>query len=483
MLKRIQQYFDQRTVRQAVGSCDETGMIRAVQTGNYALVQLMLELGITPDATSEVGEPATHIASESGQVKMLRLLVEKGANIEATDTRARTALMRAIEADHFLLFEYLLTCGAKVSAQDLAGDTLLIKAAHTGQLAFVHRLLAAKADPNVRNHLGRTALMVAVELMHISMVRTLLHAGADPNLADENGYVPLDFPGLSQRMETLLRESGANSATEVIKSSPAARGPSYAFSAEETRNPWFKMADLAFSTMDWLSNPAADSPAPVELALQLGKELFPGLDMATWSEQIEQLDQRLALRQQLGWLMAVAIEMRDIGENMVNRLAANQGTPLQERIQTEVLSTLRDIRQHLDTTLPDSTRTYLAVPAIYGNGPFQLVSWLEEEGKLVSQGKAVAEIRIKEGIRIKLRAPETGKLHQLVQTDHSWLGESPIGWVDAVPLEDLVNPISEPMEDKTEVTPENAQALPTDYSPIAEPPSDIEPASAKGKTA
>ncbi len=435
MFRRLQNISDRWVVRKAVGHCDESGLIRAIETGNVHILELMLQLGVTANATDSRGTPAIHFAAADGNLKALRLLVEQGANLNSVDGSGRTALMRATEKGHFLLVEYLLDAGAEISLKDQAGEDVLFKAVNARHGALVQRLLQMGADPNTTNLGGMPALVLACKQNYPGMVKSLLAFGADPNLTDTSGKAPMDMEGLPPRIEDLLFEAGGRP-TERIRftqsSSKKARYPD----AADQRNPWFVLADMALQTMDWMGNPADTAKAPWVLAEERGKEWLSGLDIQPLVTQLTTLDQSLGIRENLSWLLAILTELRDVSELMRARIDLPDGnlTGASDRVKVELLESVREFAAYLRTQVPDQP-VMLAVDRVYGDGPFRLGKWLAPAGQRLSEGAVAAEIALPSGLKIKLRAPKSGWLVQLLPENASIKGETPVGLLASAPPE------------------------------------------------
>jgi ankyrin repeat protein len=115
----------------------------AVQCGHVAVVQLLLEKGISTKLKSQDRLTALHLAAESGHETVVQLLLEKGADVEAKGQDGRTALHRAAGRGHKAVVQLLLEKGADVEAKDHDGRTALHLAARSGHEAVV-RLLESK---------------------------------------------------------------------------------------------------------------------------------------------------------------------------------------------------------------------------------------------------------------------------------------------------------------------------------------------------
>jgi RNA polymerase sigma factor (sigma-70 family) len=134
--------------------------------GNPALVEATEDWSV--DEALEAGllyagkASALIRAAQSGDVAMVKLLVEAGAAVS----------------------DVCACAGA---------ETALWAATLAGEPDVVAYLLEAGADPNVPAFAGATPLHVAIQRHHDSIARLLLTAGADPTLVDNHGRTPDDW--------------------------------------------------------------------------------------------------------------------------------------------------------------------------------------------------------------------------------------------------------------------------------------------------
>lgn len=91
----------------------------AAGSGNFEVVQLLLEAGADKNATKPNGETALHAAAEKGHHEVARVLLEAGANKDAADMRtASTALHLAARYGHYQVVQRLLEAQANTDAAD-----------------------------------------------------------------------------------------------------------------------------------------------------------------------------------------------------------------------------------------------------------------------------------------------------------------------------------------------------------------------------
>ncbi len=178
-----------------------TPLSLACQSGNTAMVELLLERGGDPNTTLRGGETVLMTAARTGKPGPVKALLAKGAKVDAKERRGQTALMWAAADGHADVVELLLKAGADCrAALPDSGFTPLFFAARDGRADVVRVLLKAGADVNEamdpRKPTGKgpkkgtSALILAVENGHFELAVELIKAGADPN-DQRSGFTPL----------------------------------------------------------------------------------------------------------------------------------------------------------------------------------------------------------------------------------------------------------------------------------------------------
>lgn len=164
----------------------------AAESGNKAMVELLLSRGANVNASSEKnGTTALQIAAGKGYVAVAEALLAHNADVNGTGDDKRTPLHIAASDGHEDIIKVLLAHGANLNSIDENGRTPLRDAAFNGHIDAVKALLEAKADPN-----GGTAdlpLAGAIEgdssLNRSNICELLLRSGADPNRTASEGHM------------------------------------------------------------------------------------------------------------------------------------------------------------------------------------------------------------------------------------------------------------------------------------------------------
>ena len=211
MASGIRIWWRKQQLSRTLGSCDEAGLIRAVEIGNTAAISSLLELGVSVDARDEKGRPALCVAVRQGDTVTTAHLLKLGANLALTDQEGRTAIMEAvIHGDKYLL-QHLLEYHPDINKRNALGETALLIAVKEGNTTLGRMLLSAGAEADLADRNGITPLMAAVEDAKVALVKSLLEAGANPEQRDLAGRNTLDRPSLSPRIQKMLQEASSPS--------------------------------------------------------------------------------------------------------------------------------------------------------------------------------------------------------------------------------------------------------------------------------
>ncbi|OCQ95988.1 hypothetical protein BCD64_11540 [Nostoc sp. MBR 210] len=210
----------------------------AAITGNLAVIQILIKIGINVDLQSYEPGTALMSAAECGQLEAVKLLVEAGADVNAMIWRtSETPLLNAADAGEKEVYDYLyplvsddirkigekrIAKGIKIKEKKRKKNTEnFIDAAMMGQIEFVQAAIKNGIDINAIGSNGKTALMYAAANGHTSMIKTLIQAGAnldilsDEEIAGESKTALMDVASsycATSRHEIIkvLVEAGAN---------------------------------------------------------------------------------------------------------------------------------------------------------------------------------------------------------------------------------------------------------------------------------
>ena len=83
----------------------------AAAEGNLAVVRLVVDAGMSVDATGSYGLTALHLAVDRGHLAVVEFLVGAGASLAATDNEGRTPRDLAEDEGHGAVADYLESVG------------------------------------------------------------------------------------------------------------------------------------------------------------------------------------------------------------------------------------------------------------------------------------------------------------------------------------------------------------------------------------
>ena len=120
---------------------------------------------ITPSEQRKLtaADVALYAAVQKGDIASIQLLLEAGANVNAKATRDETPIIPAIYYNHLDVVKLLVAAGADVNAKAQNGDPAVVLAIRKGKLEIVQTLLAAKVDLAATTKDGKSAVVVATE--------------------------------------------------------------------------------------------------------------------------------------------------------------------------------------------------------------------------------------------------------------------------------------------------------------------------------
>lgn len=182
-----------------------TPLVRAVITGNDAIVLDLLRRGADPDPRNVARSPL-EVAFESVwnrrvvcNVQMVKLLLAHGANPNRPfpGGDGELPLQSALELGDVSCVNVLLDSGADATARSPRGKSLLEAAIQgasaTGEFDLIDRALALGADVNGPPGRRGGPLIEATARHNIAAVQLLLKRGANPCLAEPNKPSAWDF--------------------------------------------------------------------------------------------------------------------------------------------------------------------------------------------------------------------------------------------------------------------------------------------------
>ncbi len=203
----------------------ETGkeIIKAAESGDYALVRLLVESGVNPDKTDKPGgRTALMYACSANNHEAAAYLISKGAGVNYSSSDGRTPLTAWVEGnpENFTIGEMLLKEGADINAKAVDGTTpftsAFMKALGTNDTKLLEFLIENGADINEQlftsSDIGLSALHLSAESDNDDLARMLIKNGADIEIKNSDGETPLVLAAKSESASavSLLIKSGAD---------------------------------------------------------------------------------------------------------------------------------------------------------------------------------------------------------------------------------------------------------------------------------
>jgi ankyrin repeat protein len=176
----------------AIAAPAHADIAAAARRQDWSAVQAMAKLpGSNLNATAAEGSTALHFAVNAGETAVVQALLDAGADIEARNLAGVSPLQLAILNGDTQVAKLLLARGADARTRDEAKETLLMLAARYGDGEMASALIAAGAELDyVEPQFGQDALMIAVRSARPSVVEALVKAGAELNHQTPPGPEP-----------------------------------------------------------------------------------------------------------------------------------------------------------------------------------------------------------------------------------------------------------------------------------------------------
>jgi ankyrin repeat protein len=163
----------------------------AVNEGQLAAVQRLLENGADIHESDNTGMTALHICAKQGNLGLLQYLVQQGADKDKVNLKGVTALHVAAEEGNTEMVQYLVQQGADKDKATGEGVTPLHICANEGHLGVLQYLVQQGADKDKANINGSTPLYIAAGMGNMEVVHYLVQQGADLEKANNMGASPI----------------------------------------------------------------------------------------------------------------------------------------------------------------------------------------------------------------------------------------------------------------------------------------------------
>ncbi|KAF4095585.1 ankyrin repeat and SAM domain-containing protein 3 isoform X2 [Onychostoma macrolepis] len=144
-----------------------TPLMYAAYIGHDNIANLLLETGVSVNATTSKGLTPLMLAASCGNESIAYFLLQQGAQLEYKDVRGWTALLHSTATGHQQMVKFLLEHHANANIKEpLSGFTPLMEAAASGHEIIVQYLLNHGVQTEERNMKGETARALAMMYGH-----------------------------------------------------------------------------------------------------------------------------------------------------------------------------------------------------------------------------------------------------------------------------------------------------------------------------
>ncbi|KAF7893765.1 hypothetical protein EAF00_007279 [Botryotinia globosa] len=188
-------------------------MTLACKTGNFELMEQLLDLVVDPNAQDAVSRStALQEATRRGFLRIVKLLLMNRVDINAMDDAGETPLLLAIRHEFYEITECLLRAEANINITNGMKETPLLLAVRYNNESITCLLLSWMPDPNIASNTGETPLLWATRNGNENITKLLLETRADVNAANYSNETPLALASIYRNMDIirLLLSKGAN---------------------------------------------------------------------------------------------------------------------------------------------------------------------------------------------------------------------------------------------------------------------------------
>ena len=149
-------------------------MYVSAREGNLKNLEILLQMGVSPDLRDGEGNTSLIIAAPS-HIDIIRRLLEAGADVNAKNNYGVTALMQAANWGNIVVIDELLKYGANVDdIEHTSGMSALLFAASTGYSTVINVLLQHGARTNFSIQARKNALVRSFISNKVNSVKNVL---------------------------------------------------------------------------------------------------------------------------------------------------------------------------------------------------------------------------------------------------------------------------------------------------------------------
>ncbi|KAF7190355.1 Ankyrin-1 [Pseudocercospora fuligena] len=191
---------------------EEAPLHCAAANGFGAIVELLLDQGVSIDIKTSDGLTPVMITTIYNRPRCLRMLLDRGAGLDDRDTeegRGMSALDYAASGGNRECLMTLVNFGAPMDGQDSKGNNALHHACVNGHAACLEALITAGVAVNGSDKKGQRALgplACAVGAGHVECAEVLIKRGADTHWTDVSKQTALFHASTWACVELLARQ-------------------------------------------------------------------------------------------------------------------------------------------------------------------------------------------------------------------------------------------------------------------------------------
>jgi ankyrin repeat protein len=195
--------------------------MEAASTGNSALLERVLDMGVDVNVQAEDGYTALHCAAKTGQLVIISLLLTKGAAVDPLNTKIqeRRPIHEAISARHVEAIAMLLHAGADILLPNARGQTVIEYIGLVGDLQAAQTLFSEERKQKSASEMASLLFMACVKSGNHLTLSWLL------------SKLPNAFPQYKSLKESpiyIATKRGHDKVVEILLSSIAPSGQSTA---------------------------------------------------------------------------------------------------------------------------------------------------------------------------------------------------------------------------------------------------------------
>ena len=220
----LESFVSANAIDALYGIDHKTLLMVAAENGRPDAVRFLLRQGADPNAGTQSGSTAAHLAAYSDQAETLTILLTNGGDVFATNQSHWDVVDAAMFVGARNAMRAIVKCHAdrragisgsikthtrnteRIANDPTYGSLLLMWLALDGDIAATRAILDAGAAADSENMLGHTALHVAARFGEAPIVEFLLSKGVDPDSKTASRYTT-----------TPLMEASRDSRTDIAR--------------------------------------------------------------------------------------------------------------------------------------------------------------------------------------------------------------------------------------------------------------------------